>query len=98
VKAIKPVKIIAGLAIAGGLAAGAVGVSAGVANADPGWGPPPPPPGDWHGDHDGWGGDPGPADWAPPPPPPDWSPPGAWNGGWEPDGGLCIFDLCLGNQ
>ena len=30
----KPMKIVAGLAIAGGLAAGAVGVGAGVANAD----------------------------------------------------------------
>src|ERR1700681_2574854 len=44
----KPVKIIATLAIAGGLAAGAARVGAGVANADPGpnvgpvpvWGPP----------------------------------------------------------
>ena len=94
-KAMKPVKIIAGVAIAGGLAVGAVGVGAGVANAD--WGPPPP--GPWHGDHDDWRPDPGPADWAPPPPPAeDWSPPGTWNGGWEPDGGLCVFDVCMGNQ
>jgi hypothetical protein len=34
----KPMKIVAGLAIAGGLAAGAVGVGAGAANADPGQG------------------------------------------------------------
>jgi hypothetical protein len=39
----------------------------------------------------GWGG-PGPVGWAPPPPP---GPiPGGWNGGWEPNGGLCLFDLC----
>jgi hypothetical protein len=80
-------KIIAGLAIAGGLAAGAVGVSSGVANADPRQGP-----GtvavDWHHGH-GWGGGPrwnggpgwggpGPVGWAAPPPPP-----------------LCLFNLCV---
>jgi hypothetical protein len=92
-------KIIAGLAIAGGLAAGAVGVGSGVANADPGPGPGAVPV-DWHPGH-GWGGGPGwnggpgwggpgPAAWGPPPPPP-----GTWNGGWEPDGGLCLFNLCV---
>jgi hypothetical protein len=98
----KTKKIIAGLAIAGGLAAGAVGVSAGVANADPGQGLGPVPV-DWHpgpgGDGGpgwnggpGWGG-PGPVGWAPPPPPVPFQ--GGWNGGWEPNGGLCLFDLCV---
>src|SRR6202022_3328422 len=44
------------------------------------------------GDGPQWGG-PGPAGWGPPPPPvPD---PGGWNGGWEPNGGLCVFSLCI---
>lgn len=93
----KPMKIVAGLAIVGGLAAGAMGVGAGLANADPGPGigavptdwrhPGPPPP--WQGGP-GWGA-PGPVAWGPPPPPV----PGGWNGGWEPNGGFCLFDLCI---
>jgi hypothetical protein len=93
----KPVKIVAALAIAGGLAAGAVGIGAGIANADTGHGPVPVdwrpgPPAPWHGGP-GWGG-PGPVGWAPPP----WQGgpiPGGWNGGWEPPGGVCLFDLCV---
>jgi hypothetical protein len=72
----KPVKIVAGLAIAGGLAAGALGVGAGLADADPG---------------PGLG--PVPTDWRPPPPPVPL--PGGWNGGWEPYGGVCLFNLCI---
>jgi|SRR6478672_1128909 len=98
----EPKKIVAGLAIAGGLAAGAVGIGAGVANADPGpgvgavpvdWHPGPPAP--WQGGP-GWGG-PGPVGWGPPPPAP-WQGgpiPGGWNGGWEPPGGVCLFNLCV---
>jgi hypothetical protein len=95
----KPMKVVAGLAIAGGLAAGAVGVGAGIANADPGqsagpvpvdWRPAPPPP--WQGVGPGWGG-PGPVGWRSPP---SYAPvPGGWNGGWEPNGGLCVFNLCV---
>lgn len=79
----KSVKIIAGLAIAGGLAAGALGVGAGVATADPGeagapvptrWGPPSPPPPPYYGG--------GPI-------------PGGWNGGWEPNGGFCLGPFCV---
>jgi hypothetical protein len=102
----KPMKIVAGLAIAGGLAAGAVGVGAGVANADPGqglghvpvdWRPPPPAPWQgggpqWDGSGPQWGG-PGPVGWGSPPPPDPI--PGGWNGGWEPNGGLCLFNLCI---
>ena len=90
----KPVKMVAGLAIAGGLAAVALGVGAGVAGADPGvgavpvdWRPGPPPP--WQ-SGPGWGG-PG---WGAPP----WQGgpiPGGWNGGWEPPGGVCLFNLCV---
>jgi hypothetical protein len=94
----KPVKIVAGLAVAGGLAAGAVGIGAGVANADPGlgrvpadWGHPPPPP-PWQGGGPGWGG-PGPVGWGSPPPPVRF--PGSWNGGWEPNGGVRLFTLCI---
>ena len=96
----KPVKIVAGLAIAGGLAAGAVGIGTGVANADPGpglgpvatdWRPGPPEP--WH-DGPGWR-DPGPVGWGGPPPPPPVPFPGGWNGGWEPNGGFCLFNLCI---
>ena len=93
----KPVKVVAGLAIAGGLAAGAVDIGAGMANADPGpgsapvdWHPGPPAP--WQ-NGPGWGG-PGPLGGAPPP----WlgGPiPGGWNGGWEPAGGVCLFNLCV---
>ncbi|MCW2735215.1 MAG: hypothetical protein JWR13_6031 [Mycobacterium sp.] len=96
----KASKIIAGVAIAGGLAAGAFGMSTGVASADPGhgapvparWGPPPPP-------GPGWGG-PGPAGWGPPPPPyyggyGGGPIPGGWNGGWEPQGGICLGPFCV---
>ena len=100
----KLTKIVAGVAVAGGLAAGAVVVGAGVANADPGpglgpvptdWRPGPPP---WHGDRPGWGGrpgwdGPGQAGWAPPGPPVPF--PGGWNGGLEPNGGVCLFNLCV---
>jgi hypothetical protein len=82
----KPAKIFATLAVAGGIAAGAVGLGAGAANADPG-----PWYGNGHGghghgwdgprwDHRGWGGDPV---------------PGGWNGGWEPWGGVCVFGACI---
>jgi hypothetical protein len=96
----KPGKTIATLAIVGGVAAGAAGVSARVANADPGpsvgpapvWGPPAPAP--WHGDGHGWDGDGrGGRGWDGP----GWgggAAPGGWNGGWEPWGGICLFGLC----
>jgi hypothetical protein len=91
----KITKIIAGLAIAGGLAGGAIGIGEGTASADPGiapiptrWGPPPPPP--WNDNGWGWGG-----------PGPGWNGgygdgpiPGGWNGGWEPQGGICIWVFC----
>ncbi|WP_101948488.1 hypothetical protein [Mycobacterium sp. 3519A] len=79
----KPLKVIAGLIIAGGVAVGAMGtVGVGVAFAD--W----PPPGPGHDrDHHDWG--------PPPPPPPPAQPPGTWNGGWEPDGGFCLFGACI---
>ena len=93
----KTVKIVASLAIAGGLAAGAVGIGTGVANADPGldpvpadWQPGPPTP--WQ-NGPGWGG-PNPGGWAPP----TWQGgpiPGGWNGGWEPAGGICLFNVCV---
>jgi hypothetical protein len=86
-------KIFATLAVAGGLAAGAVGVGTGVASADPGpWygngnghG--------WHGDgHNGRGWD-GPGwdgrGWGNGPIP------GGWNGGWQPWGGVCLFGACI---
>jgi len=89
----KSTKMIAGLAIAGSL----VTLGTGVATADPGWGPPPPPPGPGWGppppDHH-WGPPPRDHDWGPPPPP-DGNPPGTWNGGWEPDGGVCLFGACI---
>jgi len=95
----KSVKIVAGLAIAGGLAAGAVGIGAGVANADPAhnpvpadWRPGPPPP-PWR-DGPGWGG-PGPAGWGAPPPWQGGPIPGGWNNGWEPNGGVCLVNLCI---
>jgi hypothetical protein len=106
---VKPLKVIAGLAIAGGVTVGAMGaVGVGVSYADPGlakapipadW-PPPGPPGP-PGPHGPWGppppgpqwGGPGPGGpWGPPPPPP---PDGTWNGGWEPDGGICLFGACV---
>ncbi|MCX8558447.1 MULTISPECIES: hypothetical protein [Mycobacteriaceae] len=93
----KPTKMIAGLAIAGSLGAGLVTLGTGVATADPGWGPPPPPPGPGWGppppDHH-WGPPPRDRNWGPPPPP-DGNPPGTWNGGWEPDGGVCLFGACI---
>ena len=79
----KPAKILATIAVAGGLAAGAVGLGSGAANADPDY---------WHGgghghgwngprwDDRGWRGDPI---------------PGGWNGGWEPWGGVCVFGACI---
>ena len=82
----KPLRVIAGLAIASGITVGAMGVTGvGVAFAD--WPPPPPGPGDGH-DH---------GDWGPPPPPPPPPPggPDTWNGGWEPDGGFCLFGACV---
>ena len=94
----KPLRVIAGLAIAGGVTIGAMGATGvGVAFAD--WPPPPPGPGGPGPDHHDWGpppppppwGGPGPANWGPPPPPPN----GTWNGGWEPDGGFCLFGACV---
>jgi hypothetical protein len=82
-------KTIAGIAIAGGVAAAGFALATGVANADPGvpavparWGPPPP--GPWHPGWDGWA--PPPPAWGPPPPPPP---------AWGQPAGLCLFDLCL---
>ncbi|MFL0285261.1 hypothetical protein ACJH6H_08375 [Mycobacterium sp. SMC-21] len=88
----KHTKMIAGLAITGSLGAGLVTLGTGVASAD--WGPPPPPPGP------GWGPPPPDHHWGPPPPawgppPPPGNPPGTWNGGWEPDGGVCLFGACI---
>ncbi|MCX8562074.1 hypothetical protein OS122_14365 [Mycolicibacterium mucogenicum] len=86
----KSIKLIVGMAVASGIAAGAVGLGAGTASADTGMAPVP---ARW-GNHDhGWNG-PG---WGGPPPPPawGWNPPGTWNGGWEPDGGFCIFAACI---
>jgi hypothetical protein len=96
----KLVKIMATMAIAGGLAAGAGAASTGIANADPGpsvgpvsaWGSLPQE--RWHGDGNDWRGHDGRG--------PDWGGPGwrgdpipgGWNGGWEPWGGVCIFGLC----
>lgn len=42
----------------------------------------------------GWGPPPRDRNWGPPPPP-DGNPPGTWNGGWEPDGGVCLFGACI---
>ena len=98
----KAKNITASIALAGGLAAGAFGVGAGVANADTGpghggpvatrWGPPPPP------HHDQWGGpgryngggyyDRGGYYGGGPIP-------GGWNGGWEPNGGFCLGPFCV---
>ena len=79
----KPGKIIASVAIAGGLLAGA----SGVAYADDGWGPWDPGHGHGWGHERDWGrwdgsngGDPA---------------PGGWNGGWEPWGGVCLFGACV---
>jgi hypothetical protein len=81
----KPAKFFATLAVAGGLAAGAVGLGAGIASADPGY---------WygnghgrHGDDHGWRGWDG-RGWGDPVP-------GGWNGGWEPWGGVCVFGVCI---
>jgi hypothetical protein len=91
----KPAKLIASVAIAGGLAAGALGLSTGVASAAPGMAPIP---ADWGHPHPGpgWNG-PGPVGWAPPPPPNYGGGPipGGWNGGWEPNGGLCLGPFCV---
>jgi hypothetical protein len=80
----KPTKIMATLAVAGGLAAGAVGLGAGLASADPG---------PWYGNGHGWHGDDGPRwdgrGWGNGPIP------GGWNGGWEPWGGFCLFNACI---
>ena len=83
----KPGKIFATVAIAGGLLAGA----AGVASADDGgWGYWQPGHGDGHGwrGHDGDGGWNGGGNWG-------GGPAGGWNGGWEPWGGICIFGACV---
>ncbi len=84
-RTIKPGRILATVAIAGGLLAGATG----VANADDwgwdhghggpgwhdrGWN------GGWNGGYNGGWGDPA---------------PGGWNGGWEPWGGVCLFGACV---
>ncbi|WP_200959731.1 hypothetical protein [Mycobacterium sp. Root135] len=102
----KSTKIVAGIAMAGGLAAAALGVSSGVASAAPGpggvpipahWGPPPPPAPWGPPPPPAWG--PGPVGWGPPPPPPYYQGggpiPGGWNGGWEPNGGICIGPFCV---
>lgn len=101
----KSTKIVAGIAMAGGLAAAALGVSTGVANAAPApggapipahWGPPPPPAPWGPPPPPAWG--PGPVGWGPPPPPPPYQGgpiPGGWNGGWEPNGGICIGPFCV---
>ena len=86
-------KVISTVGITGALA---MGVGAGVANADPGWGPHGP---GWN-NGPGWNRGPGPADWHHPEwagwndgypapgwrPPEGWEPPGDWNnpGGWAP--------------
>jgi hypothetical protein len=85
-------KLLAGVVIAGGLAAAAVTAGAGVAEAAPGpipaWGGPPPGPGWGHHDDRRWD-----------PPAPNWGegPLGdaGWNNGWQPPGGICIGDLCI---
>ncbi|MBJ7338198.1 hypothetical protein [Mycolicibacterium sp.] len=99
-------RILAGMAVAGGLAAGALGVSTGVASAETGHDAPVP--ASWatdRGDHGGWDGDHGRGG--------DWNRgwnnggwnngwnngggpiPGGWNGGWEPNGGICIGPFCV---
>ena len=96
----KSAKLFAGVAIAGSLAAGALGLSTGVASAAPGMGPVPahggPPPGPHGPGGPGWGG-PGQVGWAPPPPPNYGGGPipGGWNGGWEPNGGICLGPFCV---
>ncbi len=86
-------KVISTVGITGALA---MGVGAGVANADPGWGPHGP---GWN-NGPGWNRGPGPADWHHPEwagwndgypapgwrPPEGWEPPGDWNnpGRWAP--------------
>jgi hypothetical protein len=96
--ALQAIKILASIAIAGVLTCGAAGLATATATAAPTVGggvtappleppfpPGPPPPGPGF-------GPPGPGPWGPPPPPP---PDGTWNGGWEPDGGFCVFALCV---
>ncbi|BBZ28611.1 hypothetical protein MMAD_29060 [Mycolicibacterium madagascariense] len=98
----KPAKLLASVAIAGGLAAGALGLSTGIASAAPGQAPIPVDWGHPHPGGPGWGG-PGPVGWGPPPPPPPpyyggygGGPfPGGWNGGWEPNGGVCLGPFCV---
>lgn len=98
-------KLLAGMVIAGGLAAAAVTVGAGFAAASPGpatgplptWGDP----GWGHHDH-GWGGGPG---WGGGGPGwgrggPGWGGegpwgPAGWAGGWQPPGGVCVGDFCV---
>jgi hypothetical protein len=84
-------KLLAGVVIAGGLAAAAVSAGAGLAEAAPGpvsgpipaWGGPPPPGPGWdHHDDRRWGGG-----------GPGW--PAGWAGGWQPPGGICVGDLCI---
>ena len=92
-------KLLAGVVLAGGLAAAAVSAGAGLAEAAPGpgpgaipaWGGPPPPgPGWGHHDDRRWGGGGGPG-WGDEGP---WGPAG-WAGGWQPPGGICLGDLCV---
>jgi hypothetical protein len=95
---VKLAKIVAGVGIAGALAAGAMGVGTGVAGAEPGiapvpaWGPPAPGgpgwngrgPGDWyHPEWPGWNNGYPAAGWIPPQ---GWEAPGDWNNpsGWAP--------------
>ncbi len=82
-------KLMAGVVIAGGLAAAAVGVGAGTAAAAPASGPVP-----------AWGGPAAPGhDWGHRPP--NWNPnegpwgPAGWNGGWQPPGAVCLGQWCI---
>ena len=71
-------KVLAGAAVTGGLAAGAMGIGAATATAEPGWVPPPVPPA---GPTTGT-----PPAWAPPQPvPPAWAGgnPQVWDQGWQ---------------
>jgi len=96
------------MAVAGGLAVGAMGVGTGVASADAGLGHVGQVPASWatdHGDHGGWHGDHGRGGWNNGP---GWNNgggwyngynsgpiPGGWNGGWEPNGGICLGPFCV---
>jgi hypothetical protein len=91
----KPVKMIASLAVAGALFTGAAGVGVGVASAAPDVSNGPVPtnrphggPGPWHDNGPGWNGWQGDG-WGRGPVP------GGWNGGWEPWGGVCLFGACI---